>query len=71
MKNPVRLFVTFFLVSNLFYATPSLAADPPVKKSKSGICHTKGSTYFSRTKNYSSYNTMEKCLKSGGRKPKK
>ena len=52
-------------------STPVNADEPPVKKSKSGICHAKGSTYYSRTKNYTSYQTMEACLKSGGRKPKK
>jgi hypothetical protein len=49
----------------------TLAEQPPVKKSKSGICHAKGSTYYSKTKNYTSYQSMEACLKSGGRRPKR
>ena len=48
-----------------------LAEEPPVKKSKSGICHAKGSTYYSKTKNYTPYQSMEACLKSGGRRPKR
>ena len=44
---------------------------PQVKKSKSGICHPKGGTYYKRTKNYTPYSSMEACLKSGGRKPKR
>ena len=43
-----------------------LAEEPSVKKSKSGICHAKGSTYYSKTKNYTPYQSMEACLKSGG-----
>ena len=49
----------------------AMAADPPVKKSKSNICHPKGGTYYSRTKNYTPYQSMADCIKSGGRKPKK
>ncbi len=30
----------------------ALAAEPPVKKSRNGICHPQGGTYYSRTKHY-------------------
>ena len=43
---------------------------PKVKKSTSNICHIENSTYYYRTKNYKKYNTIEECLKSGGRLPK-
>ncbi len=46
-------------------------SNPPVKKSKSEICHAKGSTYYSRTKTFKPYSSMNACLKSGGRRPKK
>ncbi len=49
----------------------TLAEEPPVKKSKNGICHAKGSTYYSKTKHYTPYESMEACLKSGGRRPKR
>jgi len=41
-----------------------------VKKSKSGICHDKFSSYYERTKNFKSFNSLNKCLDSGGRLPK-
>jgi len=42
-----------------------------VKKSKSGICHAPGSTYYARTKNFTPFKTLDECLKSGGRLPKR
>ncbi|MEL6239390.1 MAG: hypothetical protein AAFQ90_12480 [Pseudomonadota bacterium] len=44
--------------------------EPAVKMSKSGICHPKGGTYYSRTKNYTPYPSMKACLEAGGRRPK-
>lgn len=44
---------------------------PQVKKSTSDICHEKGSTYYERTTNYEAFNSIEDCLKSGGRLPKR
>lgn len=41
-----------------------------VKKSKSEICHTPGSQYYSRTKSFTPYETLDQCLASGGRLPK-
>lgn len=49
----------------------SYASGPQVKMSKSGICHPKGGTYYNRTKNYKSFNSMAECLKSGGRQAKR
>ena len=40
-----------------------------IKKSKSGICHAPGTTYYSRTLIYTPYATMAECLASGGRLP--
>lgn len=42
-----------------------------VKKSSTGICHAPGTTYYNKTKNFTSYETVEDCLNSGGRLPKK
>ncbi len=53
------------------FSIATIANEPPVKKSKSGICHSAGSTYYSRTKNFIPYESMEACLKSGGRRPKR
>ena len=41
-----------------------------VKKSKSGICHSTESSYYSRTKNFTSFSDLQSCLDSGGRLPK-
>ena len=42
-----------------------------VKKSKTGICHAPGTTYYARTKRYTSFETLAACLGSGGRLPKR
>ena len=47
------------------------AADPPVKKSNSGICHDTKSSYYQQTKNFTPFKTIDECLKSGGQLPKK
>jgi hypothetical protein len=44
---------------------------PPVKKSDSGICHEKGKGYYGKTKKFTPYNSMDDCLKSKGRLPKR
>ena len=47
------------------------ASAPAVKKSKTGICHAAGSSYYSRTLNFTPFATMDECIKSGGRLPKR
>ncbi len=47
------------------------AEAPTVKKSKNGICHAAGSTYYARTKHYTPFPSMSACLESGGRRPKR
>jgi hypothetical protein len=61
------------LAASLFFTLPAIAADddPPVKKSSTGICHAKGSTYYAKTKNFTPYHSVDECLKSGGRLPKR
>ena len=63
-----HLFLLFAVGSIL--SLPVNAADPPVKKSANNICHPKGGTYYKRTKNYTPYQSMKECIKSGGRKPR-
>ncbi len=46
-------------------------AEPEVKKSNNGICHDKASKGYKSTKNFTEFKTMDDCLKSGGRAPKK
>jgi len=49
---------------------PAPVADP-VKKSDSGICHEKTSPHYEKTKNFTPFNSMDECVKSGGKPPKK
>jgi cytochrome c5 len=46
-------------------------AEPEVKKSNAGICHDKTSPGFKQTKNFTAFKTLDECIKSGGRAPKK
>ncbi len=46
-------------------------SDPQVKKSNSDICHGRGTTYYEKTKNFIPFDSIEECLESGGRLPKK
>ena len=48
----------------------TFSSDPAVKKSTTGICHAIGTTYYSRTTNYTAYSSIADCLASGGRLPK-
>lgn len=60
------------LICSSIFANTAIADDePPVKMSKSGICHERGGTYYSKTKNYTAFNTLEECLRAGGRRPKR
>lgn len=58
------------IVLSVFLAFPLVAAEPPVKKSTSGICHAQDSPYFTRTTRYTAYSTLDACLQSGGRLPR-
>ena len=45
------------------------AAEPAVKKSDSGICHDKTSPSFANTKKFTPFNSVDECVKSGGKLP--
>ena len=66
MKTKVISFLIAMLIS-----TGAFAQDKPVKMSNSGICHAPNSTYYSQTKNFTPYKSLDECLKAGGRMPKK
>ena len=42
-----------------------------VKKSRSGICHGPDSPWYAQTANYIAFESIEACLASGGRLPKR
>jgi len=52
-----------------FTALSVFAADPAVKKSDSGICHDASSSSYGNTKKFTPFNTMDECIKSGGKLP--
>jgi hypothetical protein len=62
---------TILLLSTILISTGVFGQSEPVKMSKSGICHKPGSTYYQQTKKFTSFMTLDECLKSGGRLPKK
>ena len=64
-----KIFSTIFI--SLFLLTSCDSASVPVKKSKTNICHKKGSKYFDQTKHFIAFNTIKDCIDSGGRLPKK
>lgn len=77
----LALLMTFNLMGGIAQAKVTLPpsqsevkqikSEDPVKKSKTGICHAPGTTYYARTKNFTPFKTLDECLKSGGRLPKR
>jgi hypothetical protein len=64
-----KIIGTIFI--SLFLLTGCDSASVPVKKSKTNICHKKGSKYYDQTKHFRAFNTIKECIDSGGRLPKK
>ena len=64
-----KIFSTIFII--LFLLTSCDSGSVPVKKSKTNICHKKGSKYYDQTKHFRAFNTIKDCIDSGGRLPKK
>jgi hypothetical protein len=61
-----RLMAAAILACSGIFADIAIAnEEPPVKMSKTGICHARGTTYYEQTKNYTAYNTLEACLRAG------
>jgi hypothetical protein len=58
-------------IAAVLISTSVLGQTEPVKMSQSGICHAPNTTYYSQTKNFIPYKTLDECLKAGGRMPKK
>lgn len=51
-------------------ASATVAADPPIKLSRNGICHERGTSAYAATLQYEPFETLADCLKAGGRAPK-
>lgn len=75
VKGFIKGFVGIFLILGILSAIFSGSAsanevDPTVKMSKSEICHAVDSSYYNRTKNFTSFDTLQDCIDAGGRLPK-
>ncbi len=68
MRSLILVLMMMFSLNGL---AQTKSTDAPVKKSKSSICHAPSSTYYNQTKNFTPYKTLDECLKSGGRLPKR
>ena len=68
MKFNKNILILALLTTPIF---AECSDDPPVKKSNSGICHVTGTTYYAQTKKFTEFKTLDDCLKSGGKMPKK
>lgn len=55
-----------FLSMALLMISITAQADPPVKQSSSGLCHSEESPYYDRTKTLTGYESLEECVLSGG-----
>ena len=64
-----KIIGSFFITLVLLAGCDSTSV--PVKKSKTNICHKKGSKYYQQTKHFSTYNTIKECIESAGMFPKK
>ena len=64
-----KIIGSFFITLVLLAGSDSTSV--PVKKSKTNICHKKGSKYYDQTKHFSVYKAIKECIESGGRLPKK
>lgn len=52
------------------YASDAEQAEPPVKKSSSGICHARGDAWYLQTMHFEPFASLDACVKSGGRLPR-
>lgn len=51
--------------------TTTTSSGGVVKKSTTGICHAPGTTYYNKTTNFTAFDSVQACLDSGGRLPKR
>jgi hypothetical protein len=49
---------------------PARDSDPPVKLSRTGLCHAPGTAYYESTEAFTPFESLEACLAAGGRYPK-
>src|SRR5690554_2027211 len=65
----MKIVVGFAILVALCFAQVTANAGT-VKQSTSGLCHPPQSSWYERTHNYTSFDTIQACLDVGGRLPK-
>jgi hypothetical protein len=60
--------VSCSLLTTAWPAEPSLDS-PPVKRSRSGVCHPKGERGYEHTSYFIAFGSLDDCLQNGGRMP--
>ena len=60
-----------FLIFMLIFLNSCDSHVVPVKKSWTGTCHEYGSKYYEQTKHFEVFQSMDECVESGGRLPKR
>jgi len=48
-------------------ALAAVGAEPPVKLSRNGICHERGTSAYAATLHYKPFDTLADCIEAGGR----
>ena len=73
LVRPVAHILVALVVASQFLGIDAVFSEALAltKKSSSGICHCPGSRYYDRTKEFTPYTSIEECLDSGGRHPKR
>jgi uncharacterized lipoprotein YajG len=71
MNKIMKKIASFLFLLSAILLLAGCSNDPTVKKSTAGICHQKGTNFYNNTKNFTPYNSIQECLDSGGRLPKK
>jgi hypothetical protein len=66
----VRNFYSLLLALTLVIGFASVAAGT-IKKTSTGICHPPASAYYERTQSFTAFDSVEACLASSGRLPKR
>lgn len=72
-KKALSLIFILGLLSSwtLVQSKPSYNQDVLVKKSKKGICLTSNQRGYKKIKYSNTYSTLDECVRSGGRMPKR
>lgn len=65
MTNTKKIILNLLLLAGISTSFNALAL---VKLSSGGICHDTSSSFYNRTKNYTAFDNLQDCVKSGGRK---